>query len=250
MDLLSSAPQHLLVLAACSFLAGLVRGFSGFGLSAVLVASASFVISPRLIIPTAQTMEVIASIALIPTVWRDVDWRWLAPMAAAYLLSIPLGVAALAYLPEASIRAGGCALLLIACLCLLANRRPNLPDGFKLRFGTGFVAGFFAGASSLGGMVASVMLFAVSLPARNLRATLIVLFFGSALYTLSWGSWHGIVTAETFTRAAWLALPLLAGIAVGSRGFHQVSEAGFRRAVLAVLAALALAGLVSVLWSA
>ena len=46
-----SAPQHLLVLAACSFLAGLVRGFSGFGLSAVLVASASFVISPRLIIP-------------------------------------------------------------------------------------------------------------------------------------------------------------------------------------------------------
>ncbi len=141
-------------------------------------------------------------------------------------------------------------MLLIACLCLLANRRPNLPDRFKLRFGTGFVAGFFAGASSLGGMVASVMLFAVSLPARNLRATLIVLFFGSALYSLSWGSWHGIVTAETFTRAAWLALPLLAGIAVGSRGFHQVSEAGFRRAVLAVLAALALAGLVSVLWSA
>ncbi len=240
-------PEHFLILAACAFVAGLVRGFSGFGLSAVLVASAAFVISPKLIIPTAQTMEVIASIALIPSVWRDVNWKWLTPMAAAYALSIPAGVAALAYLPEQALRVGGCVILFIASLCLLLNARPKLPDGLPLRFGTGLVAGFFAGATSLGGMVASVMLFAVALPAKNLRATLIVLFFGSALYSLSWGAWHGVVTGATFVRAAWLAVPLLAGIAVGSHGFKHVSEAGFRKAVLAVLAVLSIAGIVSVL---
>jgi uncharacterized membrane protein YfcA len=227
--------------------AGLVRGFSGFGLSAVLVASAAFVISPKLIIPTAQTMEVIASIALIPSVWRDVNWKWLTPMAVAYALSIPVGVAALAYLPEQALRVGGCVILFIASLCLLLNARPKLPDGLPLRFGTGLVAGFFAGATSLGGMVASVMLFAVALPAKNLRATLIVLFFGSALYSLSWGAWHGVVTSGTFIRAAWLAVPLLAGIAVGSHGFKHISEAGFRKAVLAVLAVLSIAGIASVL---
>lgn len=240
-------PEHFIILALCAFLAGLVRGFSGFGLSAVLVASAAFVISPKLIIPTAQAMEVIASIALIPTVWRDVNWKWLTPLGAAYVLSIPVGVAALAYLPVTALRVGGCVLLLVASLCLLLNRRPQLPDGFPLRFGTGIVAGFFAGATSLGGMVASVMLFAVSLPAKNLRATLIVLFFGSALYSLSWGAWHGVVTTETFTRAAWLAGPLLAGIALGSHGFRNVSEALFRKAVLAVLAVLSVAGIVSVI---
>ncbi len=240
-------PEHFIILALCAFLAGLVRGFSGFGLSAVLVASAAFVISPKLIIPTAQAMEVIASIALIPSVWRDVNWKWLTPLGAAYVLSIPVGVAALAYLPVTVLRVGGCVLLLVASLCLLLNRRPQLPDGFPLRFGTGIVAGFFAGATSLGGMVASVMLFAVSLPAKNLRATLIVLFFGSALYSLSWGAWHGVVTTETFTRAAWLAGPLLAGIALGSHGFRNVSEAMFRKAVLAVLAVLSVAGIVSVI---
>lgn len=240
-------PEHLIILALCAFLAGLVRGFAGFGLSAVLVASAAFVISPKLIIPTAQTMEVIASIALIPSVWRDVNWKWLTPLATAYLLSIPVGVAALAYLPASILRVGGCVLLLVASLCLLLNRRPQLPDGYPLRFGTGIVAGFFAGATSLGGMVASVMLFAVSLPAKNLRATLIVLFFGSALYSLSWGAWHGVVTTETFTRAAWLAVPLLAGIAVGSHGFKNVSEVWFRKMVLALLSILAVAGMVSVL---
>ena len=102
--MLPTAPEHFLILAACAFLAGLVRGFSGFGLSAVLVASAAFVISPKLIIPTAQTMEVIASIALIPSVWREVNWKWLTPMAAGYAISIPAGVAALAYLPEQALR--------------------------------------------------------------------------------------------------------------------------------------------------
>ena len=240
-----SPPEHYLILAACAFAAGLVRGFCGFGLSAVLVASAAFVISPKLIIPTAQTMEVIASIALIPSVWKDVNWKWLTPMLAAYALSIPAGVAALAYLPAEALRAGGCVILFAASVCLLLNARPKLPDGFALRFGTGIVAGFFAGATSLGGMVASVMLFAVALPAKNLRATLIVLFFGSALYSLSWGAWHGVVTQATFVRAAWLVLPLLAGIAVGSHGFSRVSEAGFRKAVLAVLAVLSVAGVIS-----
>ena len=240
-------PDHIAVLAACAFLAGVIRGFSGFGLSAVLVASAAFVIAPKLIIPTAQTMEVIASVALIPTVWRDVNWKWLAPMGAAYVISIPVGVAALAYLPEATIRMGGCLLLLVATLCLLLNRRPGLPDGLGLRFGTGLVAGFFAGASSLGGMVASVMLFAVSVPPKNLRATLIVLFFGSALYSLSWGAWHGVVTQGTFVRAAWLALPLLAGIAVGTRGFKNVSDTVFRQGVVMLLASLSVAGITHVM---
>ena len=244
---LPPVPEHFIILAACAFVAGLARGFSGFGLSAVLVASAAFVISPKLIIPTAQAMEVIASVALIPSVWRDVNWKWLTPMAAAYALSIPAGVAALAYLPEQALRVGGCVIVFVASLCLLLNARPKLPDGLPLRFGTGLVAGFFAGATSLGGMVASTMLFAVALPAKNLRATLIVLFFGSALYSLLWGAWHGVVSSDTFTRAAWLAVPLLAGIAAGSHGFRHVSEAGFRKAVLALLAVLSIAGIASVL---
>jgi uncharacterized protein len=241
-----SLPESFLPLALCAFLAGLVRGFSGFGLSAVLVASGSFFVAQRTLIPSAQALEVVASVWMIPSIWRDVNWKWLTPMAAAYALSIPLGVVALAYAPADVLRIGGCVLLLVASLCLLFNARPKLPDGFPLRFGTGLVAGFMAGASSLGGMVASVMLFAVSIPAKNLRATLIVLFFGSALYSLSWGTWHGVVTKATFVQAAWLALPLLIGIAIGSRGFHIVSEAQFRKAVLALLAVLSIAGIVSV----
>lgn len=241
-----SLPESFFALAVCAFFAGLVRGFSGFGLSAVLVASGSFFVAPKALIPSAQALEVVASIWMIPSVWRDVNWKWLTPLGFAYLVAIPVGVAALAYAPQDVLRIGGCIVLLVASICLLLNARPKLPDRFPLRFGTGLVAGFMAGASSLGGMVASVMLFAVSIPAKNLRATLIVLFFGSALYSLSWGTWHGVVTKATFVQSAWLAIPMLIGIAIGSRGFARVSEAQFRKAVLAVLAALSIAGIASV----
>ncbi len=241
-------PDQFWWLAGCAFVAGVVRGFSGFGLSAVLVASGSFFVSPRALIPSAQALEIAASVFMISSVWRDINWKWLTPMAIAYGISIPLGVASLAYLPIDWLRVGGCVVLFVASMCLLLNARPKLPDGFPLRFGTGLVAGYLAGASSLGGMVASVMLFAVSIPAKNLRATLVMLFFGSALYSLSWGTWHGVVTTETWVRSAWLVPPMLAGIWIGTRGFQSVDETQFRKAVLAILAALSIAGVVSVLF--
>jgi uncharacterized protein len=123
----------------------------------------------------------------------------------------------------------------------------NMP----IRDSTGLLAGFMSGATSYGGMVASVMLFAVELPPKNLRATLVIMFFLSSIYSLILGAWHGITNAQTLTLAGWLALPVIAGIALGSRGFSVVTPEHFKRLVLMVLAALSLAGLLSVTsWSA
>jgi uncharacterized protein len=179
-------------------------------------------------------------------VWPDVNWRWLKPMAFGYLFSVPFGIAALTYGSVTALRILGCVVLLCASLAMLLNLRPKLHDGFSLRMGTGLVAGFMSGATSYGGMVASIMLFAVDLPAKNLRATLVVMFFLSSIYSLILGTWHGITNAQTLTLAGWLALPVIAGIVVGSRGFSIVTPERFKHIVLIILAALSFAGLFSV----
>jgi uncharacterized protein len=240
-------PEDFVLLAACAFAAGLVRGFSGFGLSAVLVASAAFFVSPKLIIPAAQALEVVASVAMLKSVWHDVNWRWLKPMAVGYLFSVPFGVAALSYGSATALRTFGCVVLLFASFALLLNFRPKLRDRFALRLGTGLVAGFMSGATSYGGMIASIMLFAVELPPKNLRATLVVMFCVGSLYSLALGLWSGIADMRTFSLAGWLMLPMLAGIALGSRGFSVVSPEQFKRGVLIVLALLSFAGLLSVM---
>src|SRR5205807_17720 len=108
---------------------------------------------------------------------------------------------------------------------------------------------FLSGLSSIGGMIVATMLFTTSLPAARLRATLIGLFFLSASYGLLWVHQRGLVTLATLGWTAWLAGPMLIGIAIGRHGFARVDEAQFRRVVLSVLAAVAALGLGRATWA-
>jgi len=145
--------------------AGFVRGFAGFGLSAFIVAGMSLWLSPQIIVPAAMMLEVLASISLLRSVWPHVSWHWVLPLRLAVST-----------------------IILVLALTLLAGFRPQWGDGIGVRFGTGLVAGFMSGLSSIGGMIAAMMLFTTSLPAARLRATLIALFVLSSSYALMWAA--------------------------------------------------------------
>ena len=81
------------------FFAGLIRGFTGFGFSAICVALLSFFVDPALIVPVILMMEVAASAWLMPGTWRDADYKWLMWMMIGLVLGTPVGVWMLSYLP-------------------------------------------------------------------------------------------------------------------------------------------------------
>jgi uncharacterized membrane protein YfcA len=228
--------------------AGTVRGFGGFGLSAFLVAGMSLWLSPQSIVPAAMMLEILASASLLRSVWPHVSWHWILPLIAGYAVSVPLGVWCLSVLPEQPLRLAVSTLILIMALTLLSGFRPRWGDGIGVRLGTGLVAGFMSGLSSVGGMVAATMLFTTSLPAVRLRATLVALFFMSSSYGLIWAGQRGLVHRGTLLWAAWLLVPMLIGIAIGRHGFARASESQFRRVVLGVLAAVAAMGVLRALW--
>ncbi len=233
--------------AAVALFAGVVRGFAGFGLSAFIVAGMSLLLSPQQIVPAAMLLEILASLSLLRSVWRDVAWHWIGPLLAGYAIAVPLGVWCLATLPEAPLRAAVSVVIFAAALVMLRGWHPHWRDTIALRLGTGLGSGFLSGLSSIGGIFAATMLFTTSLPAARLRATLITLFFVSAWYGLVWAWQQGLATAATALWAAWLFLPMLVGIAIGHRFFSGISEARFRRTVLTVLAGVAALGLVRAL---
>lgn len=228
--------------------AGFVRGFAGFGLSAFLVAGMSLWLSPQSIVPAAMMLEILASVSLLRSVWPHVSWHWIRPLIAGYAVSVPLGVWCLSVLPEQPLRLAVSTIILAMALTLLSGFRPGWGDGIGVRLGTGLVAGFMSGLSSVGGMVAATMLFTTSLPAARLRATLIALFFLSASYALIWAGQRGLINRGTLLWAAWLGVPMLIGIMIGRRGFARASESQFRRAMLGVLAAVAAMGMIRALW--
>ena len=228
--------------------AGFVRGFAGFGLSAFIVAGMSLWLSPQIIVPAAMMLEVLASISLLRSVWPHVSWHWIRPLIAGCAFSVPLGVWCLSILPEVPLRLAVSTIILVLALTLLAGFRPRWGDGIGVRLGTGLVAGFMSGLSSIGGMIAAMMLFTTSLPAARLRATLIALFVLSSSYALMWAAQRGLVHRGTLLWTAWLVVPMLVGIMIGRHGFARASESQFRRAMLGVLAAVAAMGMIRALW--
>ncbi|MDH6593427.1 putative membrane protein YfcA [Variovorax sp. TBS-050B] len=229
------------------FAAGVVRGFAGFGFSAITVAGMSLVISPALVVPAIFMLEVLASLSQLRGISRDVDMPWLGWLVLGNLLFIPLGVALLAWLPETPLRLLIGALLMAAALLLRAGARAALVPTRAVRFAAGLVSGFINGVAAIGGIALAVLLSTTAMPPATLRATMIALLLFSDLVSLASAALmptgpHAagqLLGTDTVRWALWLAPAMLAGIWWGQRSFRGVSPAQFRRHVLNLLIVLA-----------
>ena len=234
------------------FAAGIVRGFAGFGFSALCVAGLSLFASPAQVVPPIFVLEVLASLTLLRGAIKDADWPWLSWLALGNALFIPLGVALLAYVPETPLRLLIGALLLLAAVLLRSGFSLALAPTRGVRLVTGLVSGFVNGVAAIGGIAVAVLLSTAQMAPAAMRATMIVLFLFTDLYALAWA---GIVSAgrdtgvellgaEALRWALWLAPAMLLGIWVGQRSFAGVAPAQFRRQVLNLLIVIATASVV------
>lgn len=228
--------------------AGVVRGFAGFGFSALCVAGLTLFLPPAWVIPPVLVLEVLASLTLLRSAWSDTDWRWLSWLVAGNALCIPLGIALLNFLPEAPLRLLiGCSLVAATALMVRGVRLALAPTP-AMRGLTGLVSGLVNGVSAKGGLAVAVMLSTGALSPAALRATMIMLFVFTDLYALLWaglmpaaGAEDGpLLGMETLLMAAVLAPAMLVGIGFGKRFFTGVSPERFLVHVLRLLLLIAL----------
>ena len=72
-ELLTLTQTEFTLLAVICFCAGLVRGFTGFALSAIVMASAALILSPLALIPICWWLELVASAIMVRGGWKDAD---------------------------------------------------------------------------------------------------------------------------------------------------------------------------------
>jgi len=245
-----SAPLSPLLMAASLaivFGAGIVRGFAGFGFSALSVAGLALIVSPSRVVPAIFVLEVLASISLLRSAARDIDWHWLSWLIAGNVLCLPLGILLLAWLPETPLRLLIGALLLLAAVLLRSGFSLALSPSGPVRLGVGMASGFVNGVAAIGGIAVAVMLSTSQIAPAVMRATLIALFLFTDLYALACSALvslggdapTALLGPDTLRWALWLAPAMLAGIWVGQRSFVGVSPAQFRRHVLNLLMLIA-----------
>ena len=249
-------PALLLAALLIVLAAGAVRGFAGFGFSALCVAGLSLFAPPAQVVPPIFVLEVLASLTLVRAALREVDWSWLSWLALGNALCIPLGIALLAWLDELHLRLLIGVLLLGAALLLRSGWRLALTPTRGTRLATGLVSGFVNGVAAIGGIAVAVLLSTTQMAPAVMRSTMVLLFLLTDLYALAWagvfsaGDPQGpaLLGLDTLRWALWLAPAMLGGIWVGNRSFQGVSPAKFRRQVLNLLVLIALLSVIRALW--
>lgn len=243
MPILDLSVGEAVFAGAVLLLAAYVRGYSGFGFSAVLVAGLSFVMDPSAVIPLAITFEVMASLLQSQSIRNEVQWRKLWVLLAAAIIGNPIGVWILTSVDADSLRLGTFVVLGVLSFSLLINRQAGIRPTTLLFFVVGILAGVVNGATALSGLVLVLALSFMTVAPGAMRATLIVYFFASDLLLLGFLAWRGQIDQTLGVRIA-VGLPLLGlGITAGSKVFRRASIESFRRATLAILLTISIIGL-------
>jgi len=235
-------PVGFALLAAGLFVASFARGYSGFGFSALLVASGSLVTAPVNVVPLAIVLEVTASVLQALSVWREVDWKRVGILCAGALIGNPIGVAALAYLSSNSLRVAIAAFIMSASIILLSGWHMKRRTGSLGTGLVGLVSGATNGATALGGLPVALFLTADRQTPAVIRANMIAFFFLTDFYAGVLFTHQGVLNLNTVHAAIWSLPFLVFGLILGGRRFIGTTPQAFRRFTLGLL--LALAGLV------
>lgn len=240
-DALGLSPVEFVYCAVALFIAGMVRGYSGFGLSALVMTSLALVIPPAQIVPVTLLLEVLATLLLYRGIHGDVAWRLLIWLLAGAAVATPLGLVFLQRLSPDVVRVALALFILGACLLLWRNAsRHSRAMGAVPAFLTGIVSGVANGVAAVGGLPAVIYLVAAVPQAGAFRATAMVYLLLLNVYGFSATYMAGLVDGQVLLRLGGFAIPALIGVLVGHRHFLSANPESFRRFAIGLLAFLAI----------
>ena len=222
--------------------AGIVRGFTGFGTALIFVPVAGQYLSPGDVIIVITLTGIASTSALLPRAWGQADRRDVALMAFAAMFTVPLGVWAMTSLPQDTIRwivtgiAGATLMALVTGWRYRgAVTRPGL-------VAIGLGAGLAGGMTGLTGPVVILFYLAGVKAAQTVRANTIlylalldVVVFANLLIA-GVSNWQMVVVAGI------LAVPYFVTSLIGQHLFDPRFEKTYRWAAYAVIAVAVVSG--------
>jgi uncharacterized membrane protein YfcA len=230
---------YTLIFSGCAILtAGIIRGYSGFGFSMIAVVSLSLVMPPAEIVPVILVLEVVASLWLLPRVWRQIHWRSLSWLSMGVLIGTPAGVYLLTNVSPNSMRAAIAVVVMVLVVLLWC--------GFSLKTapGRGKTSGVLNGSATIGGPPVILFYLSTSTGAAVSRASLIAFFLGTDILAFFICLTQGLVTSKTGIMCVSFLIPMLLGLGIGNYFFSLSKADAFREKVLVLLMALAVIALV------
>lgn len=237
------AQPGLIWLAAAAMVAGVVRGFSGFGTAMVYMPVAGQVLSPFAALVTLTVMDLLGPLPNVPRALRDAHRGDIARLCVGLMLALPVGLWVLTRVaPEVFRYTVSLAALVLLVLLILGVRYHGALRRWMI-YGTGALGGLLGGASGLIGPPVIMLYMASPHPARVIRANLLLYLLGADVGIFLVLLAMGRVTPEAALTGLALAVPYLVGNVAGGWLFRPGYERSYRAAAYLIIAVSALSGL-------
>lgn len=237
------SPAVLAMFAGAALLAGLARGFSGFGAALIFVPLASAIVGPRIASAVLLVVDGVLTLGMIPAAWRMADRREVFTMSAGAVIGVPAGTALLSYGNPLTLRWLISCVVVLLLLFLISGWRYSGRPKTPLTIVTGFVAGLFSGAAQLGGPPVVAYWLGGALKGPFVRANVILYFAISTVLSVTSYFLGGLFTASVVIFSL-LAVPFYAaGLYCGARLHGVADDVTFRRICYSLIAISAVIGL-------
>jgi uncharacterized protein len=215
--------------------AGFVRGYSGFGASMIIVVSLSLVLPVTEIVPVILLLEVLASSFLLPKVIDEVDWRSLYILLIGVTIGTPAGVYLLSNMSDRLMRATVSILIILLIPLMWKGFALAKMPGRLMTVLTGVFSGLINGSAAIGGPPVVLFYFSSPKGVNISRASLIAFFLVTDIFASGICALNGLVNEKTFYMTGIFIVPLIIGLALGSRSFLKTDPELFRKRVLLLL---------------
>ena len=225
------------------FIASIIRGFNGFGFSAICISGFSFILPAIEIVPIILALEVVISIFMVPYIWNKIDWRFVFKILLGIIIGSPIGLYLLKHLSPETTHLSVCLLVIFFSILLMkgySNQKINNNYG---KIFTGIVSGILNGLSTLGGMPVALFLLITSIQPAVIRGSLAALFFLTDIYAFILSFFSGIVDITTIHRVIPLTIILPIGVFIGNKFFIKSKEETYRKVVFYFLIFISILGI-------
>jgi len=224
--------------------AGLMRGFAGFGSAMLMAPIFAILFGSAEMVVTVVAIELVVSLQLFPQVRRHADWKTLAPISLAACAAMPLGVWALASVDKNTIVTAVSAVIVGFVVVMWSGWRYHGRRSAAIGAAVGMVSGAMMATTSVGGPPVLLYLLSGKDPPAVNRANIVTYYFLTQFLLIVIVLATGVAGWDALARAAVLVPVMLVGARAGGRMFHGLaSERLYRNVALAILFATGTFGL-------
>lgn len=242
-DAFAPGLASLAMVAAIVFVAGVLRGLTGFGFAIVAAPLLAVVLPPGAAVGACVLLQLGVGLLEAPRAWATARGQPLTALVAGTLVATPLGAFILSMTPAAAQRLMIAAAAIVALAAVWRGRERPIAAIVRHPLRVGLASGVLNGLAAMPGPPVVTYFLTAPISEAEARAALSVYFAFAAVIATGSGLMAGVIDASTALPVLSSLPGLIAGTRLGGALFARGHPGLYRQVGMAALALAAAAAI-------